>query len=255
MQGKGIIAGVIFLTILLLQVLVPAASAQSGSLTRGGTFTITVVGLPRTAYDIWPKGTSEMTGEPGDQPPVIPPGQVDVTQDPAGGPYAIGSHPISGGGTIRDDVPPDSSTTAATSYYAQVKTDASGHGVVLFQTSSATATGQQFHIVAQNPADLGEEVQVFLGGIPTTAPTPVMPLPLPPFMETQTLPVTTTRVPVTVTHPPPPTVSTTIPLMTPSPEKTATETTPGQEIPISPAIALAAAGIGLFSVGRKNTGK
>ncbi|MDD1670325.1 MAG: hypothetical protein LUQ67_03285, partial [Methanomicrobiales archaeon] len=178
MSGKFGLAGTILLLILLLLVLVAAAGAQgSGSLTRGQTFTVTVIGQSRTAYDIWPKGTSSMSGEPGDQPPIIAAGQVDVVQDPAGGPYVIGNHPISGGGTILDDVPPTSSVVSATSYYAEVTTDASGYGVVLFRTSRDTAT-QQFHIVAQNPADLGEDVRVFLGGIPTPAPTPMIPLPL-----------------------------------------------------------------------------
>ena len=159
MNPKHILAG----SLLLLLLLVTAAGAQ---VTRGGTFTVTVIGTSRTAYDIWPKGTGSMSGEAGDQPPIIVAGQVDVVQDPAGGPYTIGNHPISGGGTIRGDVPPDSSITVATAYYAEVTTDASGYGVVLFQTNHNTATGQQFHIVAENPANPGEDVQVVLGGIP-----------------------------------------------------------------------------------------
>jgi hypothetical protein len=261
-----------FLTMAMIVVLlITAASATSDSVTRGRTFTVTVSGTPRTSYDLWPEGTSEMTGETGDQPPVIPPGQVDVRQDPPGGPYTIGNHPISGGGTIRDDIPPDTPTTPASDYYAEVTTDASGYGVVLFQTSAATATGQQFHIKAQNPADLSEDVAVILGGIPgpagsrdrpggeggpldgipTTVPAPVMPLPLPttmktPIIKVATTPAQATRVPFT------PVPGTTVPLITPSPEETPTETPGPQGIPLSTGVSLAAIGIGVFLAGRRH---
>ena len=274
MKGVPATAGAVLLLLLLATVLVPAAIAQSDTVTRGGTFTVTVVGLPRTAYDIWPKGTHAMTGEPGDQPPVVVAGQVDVVQDPPGGPFVIGSHPISGGGTIRGDVPPDSSTTPATSYYVQVRTDAGGRGVVLFQTSHATATEHEFHIVAQNPADLDKDVRVFLGGIPgpagsrdrsggegapldgipTPAPTPVMPLPLPTTMRTPLIPAPTTPVPVQETPVPPTPVSTTVPLPAPSPVETPVKTTMVQGIPLPGAIALVAAGIGLSLAGRAGRG-
>jgi hypothetical protein len=241
MSGKLIPAG----TILLLALLLPVLMTVAGALTRGSTFTVTVIGIPRTNYDIWSKGTHFMTGEAGDQPPIIVAGQVDVSQDPAGGPYTIGSNPISGGGTIRDDVPPDSSVTSATSYYAEVRTDASGYGVVLFQTSSATAL-QQFHIGAQNPGDLGEDVRVVLGLPPTPAPvrTPLMPLPLPTTMRTPFIPAPVTTVPETPV--PSTTVTTPVPLITPQPMETPTETTPVQEIPLPAAIGMAAAGIGLL---------
>jgi hypothetical protein len=280
-----------FLTMAMIVVLlITAASATSDSVTRGRTFTVTVSGTPRTSYDLWPEGTSEMTGETGDQPPVIPPGQVDVRQDPPGGPYTIGNHPISGGGTIRDDIPPDTPTTPASDYYAEVTTDASGYGVVLFQTSAATATGQQFHIKAQNPADLSEDVAVILGGIsgpagrpasegsgvvpgewgpsepsrdrpggeggpldgiPTTVPAPVMPLPLPTTMKTPLITVATT--PAQATRVPfTPVPGTTVPLITPSPEETPTETPGPQGIPLSTGVSLAAIGIGVFLAGRRH---
>jgi hypothetical protein len=247
MSGKYTLAG----SILLLVLLITIVSAQgSGSLTRGNTFTVRVIGKSRTAYDIWPKGTYAMSGEPGDQPPIIVAGQVDVVQDPPGGPYTIGSHPISGGGTIRDDVPPDSSVTSATSYYAEVTTDASGYGVVLFRTSSATAI-QQFHIVAENPADLGEDVQVSLGLPPTPAPvrTPMMPLPLPTTMQAPFIPAHMTTVPETPVLPT--TITTPVPLITPQPMETPTETTPAQEIPLPEVIGITAAGMVILLAGRK----
>jgi hypothetical protein len=244
MPGRHTLAG----SSLLLVLLIAAAAAQgSGSLVRGNTFTVTVVGLPRTAYDIWLSGTSAMTGEPGDQPPVIVPGQVDVVHDPPGGPYAIGNTPVSGGGTILGDVARGTPEVPNTSYYALVTTDASGHGAVLFQTSPATATDRQFHIVAQNPADPGEEVQVVLGGIPTPAQTPVMTLPLPTTMQTPLLPPpatahTATPVPTTAAIPAPP--------ETPPPAANPAETTPVQEIPLPALTGAAAAGIALLSLGR-----
>jgi hypothetical protein len=246
MSGKYNLAG----TILLLAILLPVLMTAAGAITRGSTFTVTVIGNPRTKYDIWPKGTSFMTGEAGDQPPIIPAGQVDVTEDPPGGPYTIGSHPISGGGTIRYDVPPDSSITSATSYYAEVRTDASGYGVVLFKTSSATAL-QQFHIVAENPADLGEDVQVVLGLPPTPAPvrTPMMPLPLPTTMRTPFIPPPTTTVPETPV--PTTTITTLVPLITPQPMETPTETIPPIGIPLPDIIGIAAAGIGILWAGRE----
>jgi hypothetical protein len=244
MPGKYILAG----SILLLLLLVAVAGAQ---VTRGSSFTVTVVGSPRTAYDIWPSGTHDMTGEPGDQPPIIVAGQVGVVQDPAGGPYAIGDHPISGGGTILGDVPPDSSTTSATAYYAEVTTEVSGYGVVLFQTSHNTATGRQFHIVADNPANLGEDVQVVLGTV-TPSPTPAIAMPLPTTLAAPVFPFPLSTV---VTTPAPTTPATTpIPLITPQPMETPTETAPVQGVPLSDAIAIAAAGIGLLAAERLRKG-
>jgi len=249
MPGKYIFAGTILLLTLLLPILVPVAGAQgSGSLIRGNTFTVTVVGNLRTPYDIWLKGTHSMSGEPGDQPPIIVPGQVDVVQDPPGGPYVIGStHINGGGGTILDDVALTSSVVSATSYYAEVTTDLSGYGVVLFRTSSATAI-QQFHIVAQNPADPNEDVQVVLG-VPSRVPTPMMPLPLPTTMHTPLMPATTTPVPGTPVQPTP--APTPVTLQTGTPTQNPVQETPVAKIPIPDFITIAAAGIGILWVGRK----
>ena len=247
MPGKYTLAGSILLLILLM---VSVSAQNSGSLTRGSTFTVTVIGKSITAYDIWPKGTSSMTGEAGDQPPIIVAGQVDVVQDPPGGPYTIGSHPLSGGGTIRDDVPPDSSITSATSYYAEVTTDASGYGVVQFRTSSATAI-QQFHIVAENPADLGEDVQVVLGLPPTPAPVspPMMPLPLPTTIQAPFMPAPAPTVPETPV--PPATIMTPVPPITPQPAETPAETPPPTGTPLPEIIGISAAGIGILLAGRR----
>ena len=248
MSGKYTLVGTILLLVLVLPILVLVAGAQgSGTLVRGNTFTVTVIGSSRTAYDIWLKGTYAMTGEPGDQPPIIVAGQVDVVQDPPGGPYLIGSHTINGGSIILDDVAPTSSVVSNTSYYAEVTTDASGYGVVLFRTSSATAT-QQFHIVAQNPADLGEDVQVVLG-VPAKAPTPMMPLPLPTTMQTPLIPVMTTIVPTTPVQSTP--TPTPVTLQTETPTQIPLQGRPMAKIPVPDIIGIAAAGIGILWAGRE----
>jgi hypothetical protein len=249
MSGTHLLAGSSLLLILLL---VAAAAAQgSGSLTRGNTFTVTVIGTSRTAYDIWLSGTYAMTGEPGDQPPIIVPGQVDVVQDPPGGPYVIGSTLISGTGrTILQDVAPSTPEVPSTSYYARVTTDASGHRAVLFQTSFATATDREFHIVAQNPADPGKEVEVVLG-LPAPVQTPVIPLPLPTTMQTPIMLSPTS----TLTAPPvTPTGVTPVPPETPSATETPAGTTPVQEVPLPVLIGIAAAAIAFLSLGR-DTGR
>jgi hypothetical protein len=248
MPGKGTLAGTILLLLLVVPFLPPGAGAQaSGSLTRGNTFTVTVIGRSRTPYDIWLSGNYAMTGEPGDQPPVIVPGQVDVVQDPPGGPYVIGSTPISGSGrTILDDVAPSTPDVPSTSYYARVTTDAGGHGVVLFQTSFATATDREFHIVAQNPADPDKEVQVVLG-LPAPVQTPVIPLPLPTTMQIPIMPSPTT---VEITTPVPPTSST--PALPPATIPTETQI---QEIPLPDIIVVAASGIVILMMKRGMRGR
>ena len=259
MTGKCTRAGTILLILLLLPVIMPMAGAQgSGSLTRGRAFTVTVIGNSRTPYYLWVKGTFAMSGEPGDQPPVIAPGQVDVVQDPPGGPYAIGSHPISGGGgrTILDDVAPSSSVVPNTSYYTQVTTGRDGHGVVEFRTSQATAT-QQFQIVAENPADPNEDVAIVLG-VPARIPIPTMLLPLPATTSPPPLPAPTGAGQVLIVP--------STPMETPVPPRTAelTETplektlpqeTPVQEIPLADIIGVAAAGIVFLLLGRDGGGR
>ncbi|HVN65441.1 MAG TPA: hypothetical protein VMT31_02360 [Methanomicrobiales archaeon] len=260
MKGTPAIAGTLLLLILVVFLVLPA-TAQEGTVTRGGTITVTVVGIPRTAYDIWVAGTSDMSGEPGDQPPVIVPGQVDVQQDDPAGPYTIGSTPIRGGGTILDDVAPSSSVVPATSYYALVTTDIQGYGTVLFRTSAATATDRQFHIRAQDPGNPGEDVQVVRGvpaAPPTPTPTMMVPLPLPATMETPFLPAPTTTVPVTpvpTTPVPATTLQPEAATITPAAEETPTETAPTQGIPLPGIVAIAAAGIGiLFASSRRGAG-
>jgi hypothetical protein len=149
----------------------PCASAEE-SLTRGSGFTVTITGRPGIAYYIWLARTFDLSGEPGDQPPLVEANQLNVVQDPPGGPYTIGSYRYFNGNgrTILDDVAPSSSSVPNTSYYAQVTTDSDGNAVVGFRTSSATAA-KQFSVRAQNPQSPGETVNVKLG-LPAQKATP-----------------------------------------------------------------------------------
>ena len=202
-------------------VVIPITSAED-TLTRGSGFTVTITGKPNTAYYVWVARTFSMSGEPGDQPPVILGGQMNVVQDPQGGPYVIGSYRYSNGNgrTILDDVAPSSATSSNTRYYAQVTTDIDGVSIVGFRTSSATAD-KKFSIVAQNPQSPGETVYVTLG-LPErrvsimaeTTPPAVTPAPLLPLTTTvpeatpvaappaPVIPSPSTPVPAT-THPAP----------------------------------------------------
>jgi hypothetical protein len=179
---------ILVLACVAIFVVIPIASAED-TLTRGSGFTVTITGKPNTAYYVWVARTFSMSGEPGDQPPVILGGQMNVLQDPSGGPYVIGSYRYSNGNgrTILDDVAPSSATSSNTRYYAQVTTDIDGIAIVGFRTSSATAD-KKFSIVAQNPQSPGETVYVTLGlpqrrvsimaetTFPAVTPAPLLPL-------------------------------------------------------------------------------
>jgi len=200
---------------------IPLALAED-TLTRGSGFTVTITGKPNTAYYVWVARTFSMSGEPGDQPPVIAGNQMNVVQDPQGGPYVIGSYRYNNGNgrTILDDIAPSTTTSSNTRYYAQVTTGIDGVALVGFRTSSATAD-KKFSIIAQNPQSPAETVYVTLG-LPerkvsimaeATPPavTPAPPLPLATTVPEATpvetppqpvIPSPATTVPVT-THPAP----------------------------------------------------
>lgn len=134
----------IFILILCIAFVIPlvtvvAAAESPGSLPRGSGFTVTITGNPRTPYYVWLTRTSQMSGAPGDQPPVISGGITGVEKDPAEGPYVIGMHIVSSGSTIIDDVAPSPDGLPGTNYYALVTTDTAGRAVVQFRTSSRTA--------------------------------------------------------------------------------------------------------------------
>ena len=195
-------------------------SSSDGSLTRGSRFTVTITGAPNTAYYVWLTRTFSLTGNPGDQPPIIAGGQNNVQQDPPDGPYTIGMYSFNGGNgrTIRDDVAPSTPDMPNTNYYALVTTDRDGRAVVAFQTSSNTAT-RTFSIKAENPQSaasvfLEPEVPLRIPSTPTTTPTPLLPT-LTTIVTTSTMP-TTSPLPATTVMTTIPTPASTTPQPTPS---------------------------------------
>ena len=197
--------------ILVFAVITSTVDAQN-SISRGSRFTITITGLPNTAYYVWLTGTWSMSGLPGDQPPIISDG-ANVQKDPVDGPFAIGSYP-SDRGTIIDDVAPSTPGFSDTNYYALVTTDSTGYAVVEFRTSSNTGT-RNFPVKVENPTSTSSNLQFHLGLFPRTTPpltatptkfitSPITPLPTPtptptPTPEPTTLPPTS--VPTTIPTP------------------------------------------------------
>jgi hypothetical protein len=93
-----------------------------------------------------------MSGEPGDQPPILLANQANIVKDPQGGPYVIGSYQFNNGGgrTILDDVAPSTASMSNTQYYGLVTTDSNGQTTVVFQTSGNTAM-RTFSVNVENP--------------------------------------------------------------------------------------------------------
>lgn len=137
---------------------ISTTSGIGGTLVRGHQFTIDITGKPNTAYYVWLPGTWSLSGEAGDQPPIVVPNQGNVEQDPESGPYTIGSYRYYNGGgrTILDDVAPSSSLMPNTSYYALVTTDESGQAVVAFGTSMNTAM-ISYSVRVENPTSVNNE--------------------------------------------------------------------------------------------------
>ena len=218
---------------------IPCVTAAD-SLTRGSMFTVSIAAKPNTAYYVWFTRTFAMSGEHGDQPPVIVGYTERVEFDPAGGPYAIGSYRFRNGNgrTILDDVAPSSATVSNTRYYAKVTTDENGYGIVQFTTSSATAD-RTFSVRAENPASPEEEVPVRLGlpekkttivaaAAPKGTPVSLPPVTVPPLVE-----LTATTMPAPA-----------------APQGTTAAPTTLQPTPVELPMIVAAAGAGLFSVRR-----
>ena len=148
----------ILLLAIALLAAIPASAASSAessvgdSLTRGGKFTVTITGMPKTPYYIWLPRTFTMTGEPYDQPPILAGYTQGLQQDSEGGPYTIGSYQYYNGNgrTILEDVCPSSGTVSATNYYGKVTTDENGQAVVEFTTSVYTGL-RSYSVRVENP--------------------------------------------------------------------------------------------------------
>lgn len=201
------------------------ASAEAGSdvVTHGNIFAITVTGRPNTPYYIWLTRTWSLSGNPGDQPPVIVSYQVPVTQDPPDEPYIIGSYAYYNGGgrTILNDVAPSSPSMPNTSYYAKVTTDSNGKAVVALRTSANTAI-QTYSVKVENPASPADDTVFVERGDVTTKRGAVSIG----FDTTATLPRTTSPTPVPIITTLLPEITTALPLPTTSPTATQTQKMP-----------------------------
>lgn len=220
-----------------------AEQSAGDTLTRGSRFTVTITGLPNSSYYLWIPDTSTMSGEPRDQPPVIAGSQVNVMEDPADGPWPIGSYQYNNGNgqTIRDDIPPSTPDMPNTRYYALVTTGHSGQATVEFLTSVNTGL-RSYSVKVENPGSIDSDtlqvqVQVYSRRAPAaveifTTPQPVL-VTFPPLTPTAS-PVTTLTVPTT-----PETVQTT--LSTPLPT---------QKAPLSPMMGILTVGVCFLLMGR-----
>jgi len=196
-----------------------AEQSVGDSLTRGSRFTVTIIGVPNSSYYLWIPHTSSMTGEPRDQPPVISDSQMNVREDPADGPWPIGSYQYNNGNgqTIRDDIPPSTPDMPNTRYYALVTTDDSGQATVEFLTSVNTGL-RSYSIKVESPKSIDSdnllvELEVYsrkapaVIGVYTTPQTILITMPPTTTESSPTvtiIPVTTTPVPVQTTLPPTP---------------------------------------------------
>jgi hypothetical protein len=208
----------------------------SGSIIRGHQFTVDITGNPDTAYYVWLTGTWSLSGEAYDEPPVIVANQANVQQDPAEGPYTIGSYKYSNGNgrTILDDVAPSSSLLPCTSYYALVTTDDSGQAVVAFETSVNTAL-RSYSVRVENPTSVNNNTLLVQQGGTTMTGGSMS------FDAIATRPPRPTFPPTTVQTPSPtPTLTETTPVATPA--TTVPETTTA---PLDTALILAALGVAI----------
>jgi hypothetical protein len=237
----------------MVALVVPVSALQSSeqsisdSLTRGSRFTITITGMPNTAYYVWLPGTFTMTGEPYDQPPVIVEGQSSIVKDPSGGPYTIGSYQYNNGGgrTILNDVAPSTATTSCTNYYAQATTDAKGQAVVEFQTSVYTKI-RSYSVKVENPsAPEKENFQIEQRIYSRTAR---------PMINTPLVTVTTSIPVLTTPQTPAPTLTEPTLVLTPLPTTPViptTTSTPTKKAPVEPGIALGAIAITVLAFWRR----
>jgi len=115
--------------------------ASKDSVVRGNPFAVTITGKPNSAYYLWVKGTSSMTGSVLDQPPSIVLAQDNVNMDKVAGPWPIGQYVYQGSSkTIQQDVPKYYGVTDVngTIYYASVVLSNSGTRTVGFSTTKDT---------------------------------------------------------------------------------------------------------------------
>ncbi|HVP94908.1 MAG TPA: MEMAR_RS02690 family S-layer glycoprotein [Methanoregulaceae archaeon] len=130
--------------------------ASKDSVVRGNPFSVTITGRPNTAYYLWVKGTSSMSGNNTDAPPFIAASQDNVAQDQPNN-IVIGQYQYQGGGglTIQQDVPKYNGDvfTNGTSYYCQVTLSNSGTRTVGWTTTKDTKDKKYtIHVERAEPA-------------------------------------------------------------------------------------------------------
>lgn len=144
-------------------------AADENGLIRGSRFRITVTGAPKTPYCAWLARTFTLSGEPGNQRPILLTNQTNIVKDPlTTGPYVIGSYQIhnGGGSTIREDVAPSTALMSSTPFYALFTTNEDGRAIAAFQTSSATAPRAYPRSKSGIHRPLHMTQSLFRGGIP-----------------------------------------------------------------------------------------
>jgi len=220
-----VLIGIICLIFTVVPVYAVKTAEQSlgGSITRGSRFTVTITGIPNSSYYVWLPRTSSMTGEPHDQPPFIAGSQYNIMEDPADGPYTIGSYRYNNGGgmTIRDDIAPSAPGMPNTQYYALVTTDSRGLATVEFQTSFYTGL-RSYSVKVENPRSIDSDtlfvdLQTYSRNAPISIeayvttepviPTSTTPTVIPPQPPSPATTVTTTPVPLPTTLPAPATTT------------------------------------------------
>jgi hypothetical protein len=115
--------------------------ASNTSVSRSRPFTVTITGKPNNVYYLWVEDTNSLSGEAGDQPPVIISSQDGVRMDPKAGPWPIGQYvPEGSTTTIQKDVAQNYGrvNVHGTVYYASVTLSASGSRTVGFSTTKDT---------------------------------------------------------------------------------------------------------------------
>lgn len=240
---------VVILTGFLLAVMpvsaVKTAEQSAGdSLTRGSRFTVTITGLPNSSYYLWIPHTSTMSGEPRDQPPVIAGSQVNVMEDPAEGPWPIGSYQYNNGNgqTIRDDIPPSTPDMPNTRYYALVTTGHSGQATVEFLTSVNTGL-RSYSVKVENPGSIDSDtLQVDLRVYSRRAPAS-----LEVFITPQ--PVLSTILPTTPT--PPPVTTLTATTTSETVQTTLPTPVPSQKAPLGAGLGILTTGVCFFLMRRR----
>jgi PGF-CTERM protein len=128
--------------------------ANKDSVVRSKSFSVTITGKPSTAYYVWVKGISSLSGGYDDQPPMLVQSQASVAVDNPLGPYTIGSYQYENGAgtTIQGDVANDAYTWNGTRCYAQVTTDTAGVRTVEFLTTNWTKAQKYTIRVENNPS-------------------------------------------------------------------------------------------------------